>query len=60
MGLTAELLLGKTIVNQIREELRRDIKALGKRGVQPGLAVVLVGDDPGSVSYVTGKAAACR
>jgi len=60
MGLTAELLLGKTIGNQIREELRCEIEALGKRGVRPGLAVVLVGDDPGSVSYVTGKAAACK
>jgi methylenetetrahydrofolate dehydrogenase (NADP+)/methenyltetrahydrofolate cyclohydrolase len=60
MQLTAKLILGKDIGNQIREELKHEVEELKKKGVHPGLAVVLVGEDPGSVSYVTGKATACH
>ena len=60
MQLTAKLILGKDIGNQIREELKHEVEDLKKKGVHPGLAVVLVGEDPGSVSYVTGKATACH
>jgi methylenetetrahydrofolate dehydrogenase (NADP+)/methenyltetrahydrofolate cyclohydrolase len=58
--MTAKLILGKDIGNQIREELKVEVADLKKKGIQPGLAVVLVGEDPGSVSYVTGKATACH
>jgi methylenetetrahydrofolate dehydrogenase (NADP+)/methenyltetrahydrofolate cyclohydrolase len=51
----AELIEGKVIGAAIREELRSRIAALAGRGVTPGLAVVLVGEDPASVSYVQGK-----
>jgi len=60
MQLTAKLILGKDIGNQIREELKHEVEELKKKGVHPGLAVVLVGEDPGSMSYVTGKATACH
>jgi methylenetetrahydrofolate dehydrogenase (NADP+)/methenyltetrahydrofolate cyclohydrolase len=51
----AELIEGKVIGAAIREELRSRIAALASRGVTPGLAVVLVGEDPASVSYVQSK-----
>ena len=39
----------------MREEIRLETEALAKTGTRPGLAVVLVGEDPASVSYVRGK-----
>ena len=53
--MTAELIEGKVIGAAIREELRGRISALAGRGVTPGLAVVLVGENPASVSYVASK-----
>ena len=53
--MTAELIEGKVIGAAIREELRGRIGALAKRGITPGLAVVLVGENPASVSYVQSK-----
>jgi len=46
---------GKTIACKKREEAAERTAALKKRGVTPCLAVILVGEDPASVSYVTGK-----
>jgi methylenetetrahydrofolate dehydrogenase (NADP+)/methenyltetrahydrofolate cyclohydrolase len=54
-----ELIDGKGIAEKIRVGLRRDVEALAKEGIVPGLAVILVGSDPASVSYVTGKEKAC-
>ncbi len=53
--MTAKIIDGEAIAAQILDELREQVERLGASGVEPGLAVVLVGDDPGSVSYVTGK-----
>lgn len=39
----------------IKDELKTRVAALGERGIRPGLATLLVGSDPASVSYVTGK-----
>ena len=50
---------GKAISAQIRAEVAEEVRALAARGVQPGLAVILVGDNPASVSYVTAKERAC-
>ncbi|MBM4248192.1 MAG: bifunctional methylenetetrahydrofolate dehydrogenase/methenyltetrahydrofolate cyclohydrolase FolD [Euryarchaeota archaeon] len=58
--MTAKLILGKDIGNQIREELKTEVEGLKKKGVHPGLAVVLVGEDPASTVYVTNKGQACR
>ncbi len=57
--MTAQIIDGEAIAAQVRGELRPRIEALKARGVQPGLAVVLVGEDPASVSYVRGKTRDC-
>ena len=55
-----QLIDGKALAKRMREEIAADVAALkGERGVTPGLAVVLVGEDPASVSYVTAKERAC-
>jgi methylenetetrahydrofolate dehydrogenase (NADP+) / methenyltetrahydrofolate cyclohydrolase len=56
---TATVLDGKATAARIKEELRERVKALTERGVTPGLATVLVGDDPGSQAYVNGKHRDC-
>ncbi|MDN5727361.1 MAG: bifunctional methylenetetrahydrofolate dehydrogenase/methenyltetrahydrofolate cyclohydrolase [Propionibacteriales bacterium] len=54
-----KLLDGKAAARQIRAELTGRIAALARRGIVPGLATVLVGDDPGSHAYVAGKHRDC-
>jgi methylenetetrahydrofolate dehydrogenase (NADP+)/methenyltetrahydrofolate cyclohydrolase len=48
------------VAASIREGLRRDVEALKAAGVTPGLGVILVGDNPASLSYVTAKEKACE
>lgn len=55
----AELIDGTAIARSIREEAARDAAQLTERGVRPGLAVVLVGEDAASVVYVRSKEKAC-
>jgi methylenetetrahydrofolate dehydrogenase (NADP+)/methenyltetrahydrofolate cyclohydrolase len=50
---------GKAVAETVREEIRRRVIALAGRGIVPGLATVLVGDDPASDVYVGGKEKAC-
>ncbi len=50
---------GKEIAESVRESLRKEIGLLSARGYQPGLAVVLVGEDPASQVYVASKVRAC-
>ncbi|MBR0458327.1 MAG: bifunctional methylenetetrahydrofolate dehydrogenase/methenyltetrahydrofolate cyclohydrolase FolD [Victivallales bacterium] len=58
--MTAQLINGKQIATDIRAELKQRVATLQeKTGVTPGLAVILVGDDPASRSYVTAKEKAC-
>ena len=57
--MTATIIDGRAIAAELRADLAREVAELTARGVTPGLAAVLVGDDPGSVSYVTAKAEAC-
>jgi len=54
----ATIISGKDVSCQIREELKGRAARLKEKGVVPGLGVVLVGEDPASVSYVTAKAKA--
>jgi len=54
------ILDGTTIALEIREELKREVATLVAEGVLPGLAVVIVGDDPASQVYVKAKGEACR
>jgi methylenetetrahydrofolate dehydrogenase (NADP+)/methenyltetrahydrofolate cyclohydrolase len=56
---TARVLDGAAIAAEIRAEVAREAAALTARGVQPGLAVVIVGDDPASKVYVASKGKAC-
>lgn len=53
--MTATILDGLKTAAEIRADLARRVAALAERGVVPGLGTVLVGDDPGSHSYVTMK-----
>jgi methylenetetrahydrofolate dehydrogenase (NADP+) / methenyltetrahydrofolate cyclohydrolase len=55
----AEIIDGRKIAAKVREELKERIRRLGEAGIVPGLGVVLVGEDPASISYVTAKERAC-
>jgi methylenetetrahydrofolate dehydrogenase (NADP+)/methenyltetrahydrofolate cyclohydrolase len=57
---TARLIDGRAVSEEIRDDLERRVATLRDRGVDPGLAFVIVGDNPGSISYVKSKAQACR
>jgi len=56
----ARLIHGRAIADKVYIDLRREIAELKGRGVTPGLAVVLVGDDPASRAYVRSKDKMCR
>jgi methylenetetrahydrofolate dehydrogenase (NADP+)/methenyltetrahydrofolate cyclohydrolase len=58
-AVTATILDGKAVASQIRSEIAERVRALADRGVQPGLAAVLVGDDEGSRMYLGSKHKAC-
>ncbi|MDQ6915170.1 MAG: bifunctional methylenetetrahydrofolate dehydrogenase/methenyltetrahydrofolate cyclohydrolase FolD [Actinomycetota bacterium] len=59
--MAATIIDGKAIAQQVRAEVARDVAALtAETGAAPGLATVLVGDDPASDIYVSGKQRACR
>lgn len=56
----ANIIDGKKLASDIRAEIQRGVADLKQtKGVTPGLAVILVGDNPASVSYVTAKERAC-
>jgi methylenetetrahydrofolate dehydrogenase (NADP+) / methenyltetrahydrofolate cyclohydrolase len=57
--MTARILDGKAAAAEIRAGLAARVAALAERGVVPGLGTILVGDDPGSSSYVNGKHRDC-
>lgn len=59
-GMTATVIDGTAIAAETRADVARRAASLRARGVVPGLAAVLVGDDPASVSYVTAKGRACE
>lgn len=54
--MAAKLIKGTEVAQEIRAELKKEVEELkGKHGIEPGLVTILVGEDPASVSYVTGK-----
>src|SRR5579871_3706457 len=57
--MNAQILDGKALAAEIRTRLTGRVAALAARGIVPGLGTVLVGDDPGSRSYVAGKHRDC-
>lgn len=58
--MSVDIIDGKAIATKIRTELKLRAENLAKGGMPPGLAVILVGDDPASAIYVRNKAKACR
>jgi len=59
MARMGEILDGKAVAERVRAEVGRRVAALAERGVVPGLATVLVGDDPASRVYVGSKEKGC-
>jgi methylenetetrahydrofolate dehydrogenase (NADP+) / methenyltetrahydrofolate cyclohydrolase len=57
---SAQLLDGKSLAASIKANLAQRTTALKARGITPGLGTILVGDDPGSHSYVSGKHRDCQ
>jgi methylenetetrahydrofolate dehydrogenase (NADP+)/methenyltetrahydrofolate cyclohydrolase len=58
--MSATILDGKALAASIKSDLALRTSTLKKRGVTPGLGTILVGDDPGSHSYVSGKHRDCK
>jgi methylenetetrahydrofolate dehydrogenase (NADP+)/methenyltetrahydrofolate cyclohydrolase len=53
--MTAKIISGNEVAKEIRAELKERVSKLKEQGVTPGLVMIRVGEDPGSVSYVSGK-----
>ncbi|MBL0703693.1 MAG: bifunctional methylenetetrahydrofolate dehydrogenase/methenyltetrahydrofolate cyclohydrolase FolD [Sulfurospirillum sp.] len=53
------ILDGKSLSNKIKEEVKQETKEIKKNGIIPGLAVILVGDNPASQTYVASKERSC-
>jgi methylenetetrahydrofolate dehydrogenase (NADP+)/methenyltetrahydrofolate cyclohydrolase len=53
--MTAKIISGNEVAKEIRAELKERVTKLKERGVTPGLVMIRVGEDPASVSYVSGK-----
>ena len=53
--MTARIINGKQVAQEMREEIKAETAKLKDKGVVPGLVTILVGEDPASISYVTGK-----
>lgn len=56
----AKLIDGKAVAASVRADVAREVAELKKQGIVPGLAVVIVGDDPASQIYVRNKRRACE
>ncbi|WP_017815278.1 bifunctional methylenetetrahydrofolate dehydrogenase/methenyltetrahydrofolate cyclohydrolase FolD [Paenibacillus shenyangensis] len=58
--MAATIISGKQISEEIRQDIKQEVDKMKAEGFQPGLAVVLVGDDPASHVYVRNKEKACH
>ncbi|KKO52076.1 bifunctional methylenetetrahydrofolate dehydrogenase/methenyltetrahydrofolate cyclohydrolase FolD [Paenibacillus sp. DMB20] len=58
--MSASIISGKQVSEQIRESIAKEVQILTEKGHRPGLAVVLVGEDPASQVYVRNKEKACH
>src|SRR5881394_3493853 len=56
----AKLIDGRAVAERVYIDLRREIAELKAKGITPGLAVILVGDNPASRAYVRSKDRMCR
>jgi methylenetetrahydrofolate dehydrogenase (NADP+) / methenyltetrahydrofolate cyclohydrolase len=57
--MTAQIIKGKDVAQEIRTELKEEVSGLKEKGLIPGLAVIIVGENPASLSYVRAKHKAC-
>ena len=51
---------GKAVAEQLQQQIKMEVEKLERQGITPGLAVVIVGDDPASRTYVNNKRKACE
>jgi methylenetetrahydrofolate dehydrogenase (NADP+)/methenyltetrahydrofolate cyclohydrolase len=58
--MSATILDGRALAASIKRDLTTRVKELKKKGIAPGLGTILVGEDPGSLSYVAGKHRDCK
>jgi methylenetetrahydrofolate dehydrogenase (NADP+) / methenyltetrahydrofolate cyclohydrolase len=58
--MAAKILDGKSLAAAVRANVKQSVAALAARGIRPGLAVILAGDDPASRLYVRNKTRACE
>lgn len=58
--MTATIISGKELSEIKRREVKAEVDALLEKGITPGLAVIIVGNDPASLTYVNGKQRACQ
>jgi methylenetetrahydrofolate dehydrogenase (NADP+)/methenyltetrahydrofolate cyclohydrolase len=58
--MSAQILDGRALAATIKSDLTKRVSALKSKSIAPGLGTVLVGDDPGSLSYVAGKHRDCQ
>ncbi|GAA0351011.1 bifunctional methylenetetrahydrofolate dehydrogenase/methenyltetrahydrofolate cyclohydrolase FolD [Bacillus horti] len=58
--MSAKVISGIELAKKYREEIKAEVEQLQRSGVQPGLTVILVGEDPASMSYVAHKAKDCE
>ena len=56
----ATIINGKEVSAKVKEQVAEEVKQLKEKGIHPGLAVVIVGEDPASKTYVKNKKLACR
>ncbi|WP_017472278.1 bifunctional methylenetetrahydrofolate dehydrogenase/methenyltetrahydrofolate cyclohydrolase FolD [Amphibacillus jilinensis] len=53
--MSAQIIYGDQLAQSLREDMKQEVKKLKNKGVVPKLVVILIGDDPASKSYVSGK-----
>jgi len=58
--MAARILDGKSLAAELRARVKREVALLAQRGIRPGLAVILAGDNPASRVYVRNKTRACE
>ncbi len=56
----AKIIDGKVVSQFVKDEVKKEVSALGEKGVSVGLAVIIVGNDPASRTYVNNKKKACE
>ncbi|RCW65411.1 bifunctional methylenetetrahydrofolate dehydrogenase/methenyltetrahydrofolate cyclohydrolase FolD [Saliterribacillus persicus] len=53
--MSAEIIYGSELAQKMRDEMKEEVTALKEKNIVPGLVVILIGEDPASMSYVKGK-----